>query len=83
MATQNVPSVEAVQAYVKDNVGNWDATKTYEVDDLAIDEGNIYKSLVGSNINVQPSTDLDLSHWELVEREYADSTALALAIALG
>jgi len=65
MGIQNVPSVEAVQEYVKDNVGNWDATKTYAINDLAIDSGSIYKSLTNGNLNNQPSLDLTETNWEL------------------
>jgi len=83
MAVQDVPNVEAVKDYVRSNVANWEAGFTYAVNDVVIDSGNLYKSLVASNIGILPSTDSDLSHWELIEREYADSTALALAIALG
>lgn len=83
MATQNVPTTTAVKDYVRSNTpANYDATATYAVDDLVIDDGNIYKSLTAANIGNDPSADSG-TNWQLIEKEYADNTAIVFAIALG
>jgi len=58
---------------IRDRLGDWSSTISYDSDDMVAFGGSIYKSLVGSNLNNIPSS--SPSEWEIYMTGAAIKTA--------